>query len=77
MNGKYDKKIDQYIPDGITLTEVQQGYLTAVVELIEKQKTVKMVDVAHHLNKSTGAVSSAMKLLNSKGILETNSSGRM
>ena len=50
MNGKYDKKIDQYIPDGITLTEVQQGYLTAVVELIEKQKTVKMVDVAHHLN---------------------------
>ena len=77
MNGKYEKKIDQYIPDGITLTEVQQGYLTAVVELIEKQKTVKMVDVAHHLNKSTGAVSSAMKLLNSKGILETNSSGEI
>ncbi len=47
MNGRYDRKIDRYVPDGVTLTEVQQGYLTAVAELFEKQKTVRMADVAH------------------------------
>ena len=75
MNGKYDKRIDQYVPEGVELTAVQQGYLTAVVELLEKQDTVKTIDVAQYMNKSTSAVSSAMRTLNSKGILETNASG--
>ena len=77
MNGKYDKTIDQYIPEGVNLTEVQQGYLSAVVELSKKQETVRMIEVAHHMNKSTSAVSSAMKTLSSKGVLKTDVNGEI
>ena len=59
MNGKYDRIIDQYVPEGISLTKVQQGYLSAVVNLYKKQKSVRMVELARHMDKSSSAVSSA------------------
>ncbi len=34
-----------------------------------------MIDVARYLDKSTGTVNSAMKILSSKGILKTDHSG--
>ena len=77
MNGKYDSAIDQYVPDGVALTEIQLGYLTAIVELFKKQNTVKMIDVARLLNKPTGTVNSAMKILNARGILKTDHSGEI
>ena len=60
MNGKYDSSIDQYIPEGVVLTEIQLGYLTAIVELPQKQEKVRMSDVARLLNKPRGTVNSAI-----------------
>ena len=48
-----------------------------VVELFGKQEKVKMIDVARKMNKSTGAVNSAMKVLSAKGILKTEHSGEI
>ena len=70
-----DIDISNYVPDGVTLTEVQQEYVKAIVELMSKQETVRMIDVANHLGKSRGSVSSAMKILSEKGVLETDSKG--
>ena len=75
MNGKYDSSIDQYVPEGVELTEIQQEYLKVVVGLLRVKDPVKMIDVAHFMDKSTGAVCSAMKILSTKGILETDSKG--
>jgi len=75
MNGKYDSAIDQYIPENVELTEIQQEYLKVVAGLIKVKDPVRMIDVAHFMNKSTGAVCSAMKTLSAKGILETDSKG--
>ena len=77
MNGVYGEAIDQYVPEGVVLTEIQQGYLNVVVELFGKQEKVKMIDVARQMNKSTGTVNSAMKILNAKGILKTDHSGEI
>ena len=77
MNGKYDSNIDQYVPEDTSLTEVQQGYLSAVVDLYKDQKNVKAADVAPPMNKSTGAVSSAIKVLSSKGITEIDDQGNI
>ena len=75
MNGKYDSAIDLYIPEGVELTETQQEYLKVVAGLLRVKDPVKMIDVAHFMNKSTGTVCSAMKTLSDKGILETDSKG--
>ena len=75
MNGKYESSIDQYIPEGVELTEIQQEYLKVVAGLLRVKDPVKMIDVAHFMDKSTGAVCSAMKTLSIKGILETDSKG--
>ena len=77
MNGVYGKAIDQYVPEGVVLTEIQQGYLNAVVELFGKQEKVRMIDVARKMNKSTGTINSAMKTLTTKGILKTDHSGEI
>ena len=77
MNGKYDSAIDQYIPEGVILTEIQLGYLTAIIELFKKQDKVRMIDVARHMGKPTGTVNSAMKILSAKGILKTEHSGEI
>lgn len=75
MFGKYNSEIDQFIPENVVLTEIQQNYLQTVVALSKYQDKVKITDVADTLNKSSSAVKSAMKTLNSKGILETDASG--
>ena len=75
MNGVYGEAIDQYVPEGVVLTEIQQRYLNAVVELFGKQEKVRMIDVARKINKSTGTINSAIKILAVKGILDTNKSG--
>lgn len=75
MFGKYNSEIDQFIPENVVLTETQQNYLQTVVALSKYQDKVKITDVADTLNKSSSAVKSAMKTLNSKGILETDASG--
>ena len=75
MNEKYDSTIDLYVPEGVELTEIQQEYLKVVAGLLRVKDPVKMIDVAHYMNKSTGAVCSAMKTLSTKGILETDSKG--
>ena len=36
-----------------------------------------MIDVAHLLNKPTGTVNSAMKVLNARGVLKTDHSGEI
>ena len=72
MNGKYDSSIDQYIPEGAVLTEIQLGNLLAIAELLKKQEKVRMIDVAHLLNKPTGTVNSAMKVLSARGILKSD-----
>ena len=72
MNGKYDSSIDQYIPEGAVLTKIQLGYLLAIAELLKKQEKVRMIDVAHLLNKPTGTVNSAMKVLSARGILKSD-----
>ena len=77
MNGKYDSSIDQYVPEGVVLTEIQLGYLMAIAELLKKQEKVRMVDVARLLNKPTGTVNSAMKILSARGILKTAHSGEI
>ena len=77
MNGVYGEAIDQYVPEGVVLTETQQGYLNAVVELFGKQEKVRMIDVARYLNKSTGTINSAMKILSARGILKTDHSGEI
>ena len=75
MNGKYDSSIDQYVPEDVELTETQQEYLKVVVGLLRVKDPVKMIDVAHFMDKSTGAVCSAMKTLSTKGILVTDHKG--
>lgn len=75
MNGKYDKSIDPYVPEDAELTDVQQEYLKVAVGLSRVKETVKMIDVARFMDRPTGTVSSAMKILSSKGILETDSKG--
>ena len=77
MNGKYDASIDQYVPEGVVLTEIQLGYLLAIVELLKKQERVRMIDVARFLDKSTGTVNSAMKILSAKGLLKKDHSGEI
>ena len=77
MNGKYDSAIDQYVPEGEALTEIQLKYLMAIVELLKKQEKVRMIDVARLLNKPTGTVNSAMKVLNARGVLKTDHSGEI
>lgn len=77
MNGKYDLSIDQYVPEGVVLTDIQLSYLTAIVELLQKQEKVRMIDVARLLNKPTGTVNSAMKILSARGILKTDHSGEI
>ena len=75
MNGKYDSTIDLYVPEGVELTEIQQEYLKVVAGLFRVKDPVKMIDVAHFMNKPTGTVYTAMKTLSAKGILETDSKG--
>ena len=75
MNGKYDSTIDLYVPEGVELTEIQQEYLKIVAGLLRVKDPMKMIDVAHFMNKPTGTVCSAMKTLSDKGILETDSKG--
>lgn len=77
MNGKYDSSIDQYVPEGVVLTEIQLGYLMGIAELLKKQEKVRMIDVARLLNKPTGTVNSAMKILSARGILKTDHSGEI
>ncbi len=77
MNEKYNSAIDQYVPEGVVLTEIQQGYLVAIVELLKKKEKVRMIDVARLLNKPTGTVNSAMKVLSARGILKTDHSGEI
>ena len=67
--------IEQYVPAGVVLTDTQKNHLQAVVTLAANQDQVKMIDVAHYLDKSTSAVNSAMKMLSQKGVLETDHSG--
>ena len=75
MNGQYDIAIDQYVPEGVALTETQQEYLKVITGLFRVKEKVRMIDVAKFMNKSTGTVHSAMKILNAKGILKTDHSG--
>lgn len=77
MNGNYDSLFDQYVPVGVVLTEIQMSYMKAIIELFQKQEKVKMIDVARLMNKSTGSVHSAMKILSTKGILKTDHSGEI
>ena len=75
INALNNNTIEQYVPAGVVLTETQKNYLQAVVTLAANQDQVKMIDVAHYLDKSTSAVNSAMKMLSQKGVLETDHSG--
>ena len=77
MNGKYDSSIDHYVPEGVVLTEIQLGYLTTIVELLQIQEKVRMIDVARIMEKPTGTVNSAMKVLSARGILKTDHSGEI
>ena len=75
MNGEYGKKIDQYVPEGVTLTEVQQEYLTTVVEESKRLGYANPLDISLSMHKSSSAVRSAMRTLQSKGIVDTNADG--
>ena len=77
MSERYGETIDQYIPDGVELTETQQEYLKVITGLFRVKGTVKMIDVAKFMNKPTGSVHSAMKVLSAKGILKTDHSGEI
>ena len=48
-----------------------------VTELLPKQEKVRMIEVARLLNKPTGTVNSAMKILSAGGILKTDHSGEI
>ena len=67
--------IEQLIPKGMALTDIQRNYLEAVAFLFSQKDHVKMIDVARLMGKPTGSVHSAMMTLNRQGILETNHSG--
>ena len=75
MNGKYEKGIDRYIPEGVELSGTQQEYLKVAAGLYRLMDTVRMVDVARFMDKPTGTVCSAMEILSRKGVLETDAKG--
>ena len=67
--------VDQLIPDGTELTDIQRSYLEATAYLFSKSDHVKMIDVARLMGKPTGSVHSAMMALSQRGILKTDHSG--
>lgn len=69
--------ISSYIPAGVTLTDNQKEYLSAIVELINKYGPVDSSTVAMHMHKSTSAVSSAVSTLMKKGILDKNDDAKI
>ena len=58
MNGKYEKGIDRYVPEGVELSGTQQEYLKVASGLHRVMDTVRMVDVARFMDKPTGTVCS-------------------
>ena len=69
--------ITPYIPDNVSLTDTQKDYLRAIVELTESSGPVTSAEVASHMNKTTSAVSSAVRTLMKKGILEINDDAKI
>ena len=54
MNGQYDVAIDQYVPEGVELSETLQEYLKTIIGLFRVKDNVRIIDVAKFLDKSRG-----------------------
>ena len=68
MNGAYDKSFDSLVPEGVVLTTIQQEYMKVVAGLFRVMESVRMIDVAKFMDRSTGTVCSAMNTLSEKGV---------
>lgn len=66
--------VSPYIPVGVTLTDNQKEYLAGVVGCMQLRHTdgVPTSAVADYMNKTSSAVSSGVRTLVKKGILEIN-----
>lgn len=66
--------IEQYIPAGVTLTDNQRGYLAGVVGAMDMfgKRHVTTSQVAIFMKKDNSAVSSGVRTLVKKGILDIN-----
>ena len=75
MNGQYDVVIDQYVPEGVELSETLQEYLKTIIGLFRVKDDVRIIDVAKFLDKPRGTVYNGIIRMSEKGILATDHKG--
>lgn len=69
--------IAKYIPDGVALTDNQKACMGAVVTLSNRAGTVTARDIASFLNKPLSSVSTTVRSLVKKGLIETDDNGNI
>ena len=74
MSNLYDKPINELIPAGVTLTDIQKGYLEGVILAMKtfKKDHVSYMEVGVMMRKDKSEVSSGIRPLMKKGILDVN-----
>lgn len=72
-----DAEVRSHIPAGVSVTDNQMEYLKAIVYLINRDGSTDSSSVAIWTHKTQGQVSSAVKALVKKGILEINNDAKI
>lgn len=74
MSNLYEKPINELIPAGVTLTDIQKGYLEGVIQAMKtfKKDHVTYMEVGVMMRKDKSEVSSGIRPLMKKGILDIN-----
>ena len=69
--------ISKYIPDGVSLTVNQTACMNAIVTLSDRNSSVTARDIAAYMNKPLNSVSTTVRSLVKKGIIETDGDGKI
>lgn len=69
--------IAKYIPDGVTLTDNQKECMKAIATLTDSTSAVSARDIASFMNKPLNSVSTTVRSLVKKGLIETDDDGKI
>lgn len=69
--------ISKYIPIGVTLTENQKECMNAIITLSNNSSAVSTGDIAAFMKKPLNSVSTTVRSLVKKGLIETDSDGKL